>query len=90
MVARFDSGYPFADGFNDTSTLMSEDDWESTFRVFSAEGVGIYSGTPSVAIVCDYDRAFQEMMTHPYDRLQCSRFQCGPRGLLEVRLRYPR
>jgi len=42
MVTGLHVGDALADGLNDTSTLVSEDDGESTLRVLARQGVGIY------------------------------------------------
>lgn len=43
MVARLHASYAFADGFDDTSTLVTEDDGEGTLGVFSGERVCIWA-----------------------------------------------
>ena len=42
MVSGLDGGDPRADGFDDSGTLVAEDDGESTLRVLARQGVGIY------------------------------------------------
>jgi hypothetical protein len=84
MVARFDGSDAFADGFDDASAFMTEDNGEGSFGVFSTEGVGVYEGTILVSVLCT---GSDGIVSHLYGRLQCSRSQCGPRGLLVVLLR---
>lgn len=43
MVTGLDVGDALTNGLDETSTLVSEDDGESTFGVLSGEGVRIYS-----------------------------------------------
>ena len=43
VVTRLDVGHTLSNGFHDTSTLVTEDDRESTFGVLSGECVGICS-----------------------------------------------
>jgi hypothetical protein len=43
MVTRLDVGYTLSNGLNDTGTLMTENNRESTLGVFSGECVGICS-----------------------------------------------
>lgn len=42
IVAGLHGGDALADRLDDTSTLVTEDDGESTFRVLSGESVGVY------------------------------------------------
>jgi hypothetical protein len=35
MIANFDVGDSLTDRFDDSTALMSADDWESAFRIFS-------------------------------------------------------
>lgn len=44
VVARLDVGDAFADRFDDTSSLVSENDGESTLRIFAREGVCVCRG----------------------------------------------
>lgn len=41
IVAGFDGGHTLADGLDDTGTLVSKDDGESTLRVLARQSVGI-------------------------------------------------
>lgn len=41
MVTRLDVGDTLTNGLNNTSTLVSEDNGESTLRVLTGESVGI-------------------------------------------------
>jgi len=41
IVARLNGGHALADGLDDTSTLVTQDDGESTLRVLARECVGI-------------------------------------------------
>lgn len=34
MVSRFDGRHTLANGFDNTGTLMTQDDWECAFRIF--------------------------------------------------------
>lgn len=43
MVAGLDVGDALADGLDDTSTLVSEDDGESALGILAGEGVRVYN-----------------------------------------------
>lgn len=51
MVAGLDGGDALADGFNNTGAFVTEDDGESTFRVFSAECISVCGERWSVFVV---------------------------------------
>lgn len=44
MVARLDGGNALADGLDDSSAFVTEDNGEGTLGVFSTECVGIWYG----------------------------------------------
>ena len=45
MVTWFDGFYALANRLDDTSTLMTKYDGESTFGVFAGECIGIYTSS---------------------------------------------
>lgn len=42
MVTRFDIGYALTNRLDNTGTLVSENDWESTFGILARQCICIY------------------------------------------------
>lgn len=54
IVARLDGSYTFTDRFDDTGTLVSEDDGESTFWVLAGECVGVLTIEIRLCSSCEW------------------------------------
>lgn len=81
IVTGLHGGNALADGLDDTGTLVTQNNGESTFGVLSGESVGIWLGQPcSIPL-------FQ--ITNLCGRHQCGGPGCGPRGPWEEQLRRP-